>query len=534
MLAYQHQTHPKSVQSAGIIVEGSAPPNDEQVPAAQYVRMSTERQCYSTQNQMDAIALYARKRGMAIVRTFADEGKSGLRLDGREGLLKLVSAVQSGLANFKVILVYDVSRWGRFQDVDESGYWEYVCKRAGVMVHYCAEPFLNDGSFPSVIFKALKRTMAAEYSRELSEKVFAGHCRLIELGYRQGGPVGFGLRRMLVDHEGRTKGILDKGQTKYLQTDRVVLVPGPEEEQRIVQEIFHSFIEGSKTQSKIADDLNARGIASGTKRRWTFGLVHEILVNPKYIGANVYNRRSTKLKQRTIVNPEPLWLRKDGAFPSIVSSDLFLRAAKLIESLTHRPTDDEMLDQLRSLLKSKGKLSRKLIDRAPDMLKSRVYSYRFGSLRGAYERLGYIGSRDSSYQEVKNLKARRAECLNQVLSQLEANGASTIIDPKTGTLRINGNLTLRLILARCYKNQSGSLRWHVRQESASGCDLTLAARMNENNTGILDYYLFPKREQLRGRLILATKNSVVLDVYRFENLDQLYRIFRRKKVGGST
>ncbi|MEO6246527.1 MAG: hypothetical protein ABIQ12_13930 [Opitutaceae bacterium] len=27
---------------------------------------------------------------------------------------------------------YDVSRWGRFQDADESGYYEYICKRAGI------------------------------------------------------------------------------------------------------------------------------------------------------------------------------------------------------------------------------------------------------------------------------------------------------------------------------------------------------------------------------------------------------------------
>lgn len=522
-------------QARIIMPDGVATPNSRPLRAAQYVRMSTERQCYSTQNQLDAIAQYAQNHGMVIAHTFADEGKSGLSLDGRAGLLDLFSIVQSGLADFSAILVYDVSRWGRFQDIDESGHWEYVCKHAGVVVHYCAEPFLNDGSFPSVIFKALKRTMAAEYSRELSAKVFAGQCRLIKLGYRQGGPVGFGLRRMLVDHEGRTKGILDKGQTKCLQSDRVVLVPGPEEEQRIVQEIFHSFVEGSKNQSKIAGDLNARGIPRGTKHPWTFGVVHEILVNPKYIGANVYNRQSMKLNRQKIINPEPLWVRREGAFPSIVSSDLFLRAARIMESLTHKPTEDEMLNQLRLLLESKGKLSRKLIDRAPGMLKSRAYSYRFGGMRGAYERLGYIAPRDPSYRELtRNLKARSAECLNQVLSQLEANGASTVIDPKTGTLRINGILSLRLILAKCHKNRSGSPRWHIRQEATSSYDLTIAARMNEDNTCIMDYYLFPKREHLRTRLVLAAENSIVLDVYRFENLDQVYRICRQRQIGDST
>src|SRR6202040_1444136 len=100
-------------------------------------------------------------------------------------------------------------------------------KRADVRVHYCAEQFENDGSLPSSLLKTMKRTMAGEYSRELSVKVFAGQCRLIELGFRQGGPAGYGLRRQLIDQSGAQKGELARGEHKSIQTDRVVLVPGP-------------------------------------------------------------------------------------------------------------------------------------------------------------------------------------------------------------------------------------------------------------------------------------------------------------------
>ena len=116
-------------------VSGSAQ-NDEtdvrSVRAAEYVRMSTEHQKYSTENQAEIIRQYAAQRGIEVVRTYADEGKSGLRLDGRDALKQLIDDVQSGKADFATILVYDVSRWGRFQDADESAYYEYICKRAGV------------------------------------------------------------------------------------------------------------------------------------------------------------------------------------------------------------------------------------------------------------------------------------------------------------------------------------------------------------------------------------------------------------------
>ncbi|PZP19783.1 MAG: recombinase family protein, partial [Sphingomonas hengshuiensis] len=137
-----------------------------EVRAAQYVRMSTEHQRYSTENQADPIRDYAARYNCTIVRTYADEGKSGLNFGGRAGLQKLIADVTGGHADFEIVLVYDISRWGRFQDADESAYYEYLCRRAGVRVEYCAEPFDNDGSLGSDIQKMLKRKMAGEYSRE--------------------------------------------------------------------------------------------------------------------------------------------------------------------------------------------------------------------------------------------------------------------------------------------------------------------------------------------------------------------------------
>ena len=94
--------------------------------AAEYVRMSTEHQQYSTHNQADKIREYAARRGIEIVCTYADEGKSGLSLGGRAALQRLIADVETGQANFNLILVYDVSRWGRFQDADESAYYVAV------------------------------------------------------------------------------------------------------------------------------------------------------------------------------------------------------------------------------------------------------------------------------------------------------------------------------------------------------------------------------------------------------------------------
>jgi DNA invertase Pin-like site-specific DNA recombinase len=96
------------------------------IPAAQYLRMSTEHQQYSLANQADAIAAYAQTEGFRIIKTYEDAGKSGVALAHRRGLKQLLEDVLKG-AEYRAILVYDVSRWGRFQDSDEAAHYEFVC-----------------------------------------------------------------------------------------------------------------------------------------------------------------------------------------------------------------------------------------------------------------------------------------------------------------------------------------------------------------------------------------------------------------------
>ena len=137
--------------------------NKDKIPAAMYIRMSTEHQKYSPENQAAAIREYAERNNYEIIKTYTDGGKSGLNIAGRAALRQMLKDVQSHQAEYKAILVLDVTRWGRFQDADESAYYEYICKRAGTPVKYCNEQFDNDGSPVATIVKGVKRTMAAEY-----------------------------------------------------------------------------------------------------------------------------------------------------------------------------------------------------------------------------------------------------------------------------------------------------------------------------------------------------------------------------------
>jgi len=506
-------------------------PKTEATRAAEYVRMSTEHQQYSTENQGDVIRNFAERRGMTIVRTYIDSGKSGLTIDGRNALKQLIHDVENGNADFNVILVYDVSRWGRFQDADESAYYEYICRRAKIEVHYCAEQFENDGSPISTIVKGVKRAMAGEYSRELSAKVFIGQCRLIELGFRQGGSPGFGLRRMLRDVSGQEKGVLDRGELKSIQTDRIILVPGPNEEVEIVRWIYRVFVEERIVESKLAKMLNERGITTDLGRAWTHGTVHQVLTSEKYVGNNVYNRMSFKLKQKRVVNPPEMWIRRNGVFESIIPLDLFTKAQDIIRERNRKYTNDELLDQLRRLLEREGQLSGLLIDEAEGMASSSVYRTRFKSLIQAYKLIEYTPERDYQYvQTNRQLRLMYPQVVADVIERIHQLGGFVKREPTTDLLILNDEFTASLVIARCWTRESGAFRWLVRVDSGLNPDITVAVRMDAQNYEPLDYYLLPKLDLIFQKLLLAEVNHIGLETYRFDTLDFFFGMAQRAPI----
>lgn len=499
--------------------------------AAEYVRMSTEHQKYSTENQSDAIQRYAELHDMEVVKTYSDAGKSGLKIEGSKGLRQLIDDVENGGAEFDVILVYDISRWGRFQDADESAYYEYICRRKGISVHYCAEQFDNDGSPVSTIVKGVKRAMAGEYSRELSAKVFAGQCRLIELGFRQGGMAGYGLRRMRIDQNGVPQGILKFGEHKSLQTDRVILVPGPEEEVETVRWIYRHFIDGGKIESEIATSLNEQGSKSDLGRPWTRGTVHQVLTNEKYIGNNVYNRRSFKLKKMRVENSSDMWIRADGAFEAVVDPQMFYTAQGMIRERNRRFSEEEMLERLKSLFEQHGYLSGLVIDEVDSMPSSGSYQRRFGSLIRAYELVGFKPDRDYRYIEInRNLRQMHGDIVSDTIASIEDLGGMVSRSPVTDLLTVNGEITASIVIARCHQTPAGSLRWKIRLDTGLAPDITVALRMDSTNEAPLDYYLLPLFEMTTDRLRLREENGLILDAFRFNSLEYFFGMAERVKI----
>jgi DNA invertase Pin-like site-specific DNA recombinase len=449
--------------------------------------MSTDMQQYSLDNQAAAIALYAARKGLAIVRSYEDAGKSGLQLKRREGLKALLADVKSGHADYKVILVYDVSRWGRFQDADESAYYEFLCKDAGVNVEYCAEQFQNDGSLTATVLKSMKRAMAGEYSRELSVKVHQGQSRLAAMGFRRGSAPGYGLRRCLVDADGRRKGILGPGQWKSISTDRVILVPGPKAEIETILRIYAMFLDEGLPLNAIADRLNLEGSRNASGRRWLATAVRDVLANEKYIGNNIFNRTSTRLKAGWKLNPESEWVRAKGAFDPIVPLDRFERARQVL-SLNRSHTPNELLDHLTAVWCQQGTLSVKALNACRFAPGPHVYQRCFGGLMQAYTLLGFVKPRVKSW--ARNQKYRTA-MNEEVIEGVRSRGGTARPLPGGYMLRINDEISLSTSVVRLVTTDHGDKRWLFGYKTQKRPDILILARVAEDREVLRDYFFIP-------------------------------------------
>jgi DNA invertase Pin-like site-specific DNA recombinase len=462
------------------------------IPAAQYLRMSTEHQQYSLENQSLAIQKYAESHSFQVVRTYSDKARSGLVLRHRTGLQQLLQDVVSGAASYRAILVYDVSRWGRFQDTDESAHYEFLCKSAGVPVHYCAEPFANDGTLPSLIMKALKRTMAGEYSRDLGVRVFAGMKRLALLGFKAGGIAGYGLRRMLVSASGVPKQELALGERKSIATDRVILVPGPLNEVQTVKEIYRMYISDKRSLCAIARRLNRNGVPRPGHSRWDFSGVRTILTHPKYVGCAVFGQVSKKLNTRAVKVPKSEWILVPGAFEPVVDPATFVKAQKVLGQHRCQRTDEEMLDDLRRLLASEGRLSYTVIKHSPDVMAPGTYIARFGSLRNAYRLMGY-GHPD--WLRGPDTRLRTMALRKELISQIVAMFPNDVSIVRPGVhwrsrLLLFNRITVSVLIVRSALVYRTTRRWIVEPVRPERKFITLLARLDESNHAIVDFHVF--------------------------------------------
>jgi DNA invertase Pin-like site-specific DNA recombinase len=458
--------------------------NKQKRNAAEYLRMSSDLQDFSVSGQRETIRAFARAHGITVVASYEDLGRSGLTIEHRPEMRRLLRDVMSKDCPFSVVLVHDVTRWGRFQDVDASAYHEYHCRLHGVDILYVREPFTNEESSTKSMVKGLKRYMAAEYSRELAAKTKRGQTRVVQRGFQMGSLPCLGFRRVAVSKTGRSR-VLGAGDRKGIQTERIRWIPGPAREVEAVRAIFESYANSDISLRDLARRLSHEGLLAADGRPITEKRLGNLLECEAYIGHFVWGRFDNSMRRPPTRRPpnNSDFVRAERVLDAMVSLETWKQVQAKRKSRS-RPgyTKHDLLESLSAALKRNPAIGS--IDlRGYGCPSEKAYVSAFGSFQ---EGLRLAGQDCSTARTLRMEQHARTLALsrrltNDICSLLTSRGVSCTRVQREHVLMLDRRLHLR-VQAICRRPHKSEPRWWFSRRDWGSCDFLLLARIEQDGT----------------------------------------------------
>lgn len=223
-----------------------------------------------------------------------------------------------------------------------------------------------------------------------------------------------------------------------------------------------------------------------------------------------------------------MWVRADNVFEAVVDPRYFYIAQGRIQERSYRISNEEMLERLKSLHERQGWLSGLIIDETENMPSSSAYQNRFGSLIRAYQMIGYTPDRDYRYIEInRHLRNLYPGIVEDTIHRIKGMGGQVRREIANDMLIINEELKISVVICRCFKTAGGGHRWRIHLDSGLFPDITIAIRMDHDNSQPLDYYLLPGLDIENPHISLADQNSFALEAYRFDDLEPFFLLTER-------
>lgn len=487
----------------------ASPPSPQYQAVAYYRHSAQDRQENSVTIQQEQVRRWASENSVTIIHEFIDRGRSGLTAEGREAFNEMMEDWVKQRDDFQLVLCLDVSRWGRFQDIDLSATYSAECKRHGKQVVYTTLGKPKDDDQLHQVHVHFERYRAAQYSKELSDKVFRGCIKIAQQGYWAGGKPPYGLQRELLDEARNPLQLLMPGQRKGIQNQRVKLALGDDGEVANIRRIFSEFVDGHRNTRQIAEALNSDGVVSPGGRRWDANKVRRILSNELYIGTLVYNRTSQKLKTPSRHNPQEKWVKVEEAFAALVPRTTFENARAQLIALSAHYTHDYMIDQLRRLYDENGGVWASLIDADRAMPSAATYAKRFTSLDAAYQQV-FDTSLEQVRTEVEGL-------LRGLVNQVESYDDFLIVNRKFTVL-----IQPSVPVPHGYNQY-----WYFRPDQRCNVDITLGVPLSSHEgPQILGYLALPRLLVKNHSIRLFGSSDSYLDMYGHAGLEIIFQLAR--------
>ncbi|MFN6162876.1 MAG: recombinase family protein [Planctomycetota bacterium] len=293
------------------------------IAAVGYVRMSTDKQETSPEQQKQEIQAYAAKHGYSVLRWYADLGISGDKTEKRVQFQQMIADAEAG--RFKAILCWDQDRFGRFDSL-ESGYWIHPLRKRGVQLITCTDGPVDWNTFAGRMLYGMKQEGKHQYLVDLSNNVTRRMWQLAQQGRWVCGAVPVGYR---LDEDGKIQ-------------------LGPAEDVQMVRMLFDQYAAGSTTR-QLARMLSEKGYRSSKGKPWSVAGITGLLKKPMYAGHYTYGRHQfSKYQPRTKqgkYRAKDEWVTIPNNHPAIVPQELFDTVQRLLKERKRHTSPNGMATQ---------------------------------------------------------------------------------------------------------------------------------------------------------------------------------------------
>jgi len=288
--------------------------------AIAYLRKSTDLQETSLEQQKEKVLEFAREHSVRVIEIFAEEA-CGENVEGRPEFRKMIECCKSN-EDFQYVFVYDISRWGRFENPKEAVYWEVEVERAGRKVVFISEGFKEDNIGTS-ISNFVKSAEASEYLKNIRRQTVRGMMYHANKGFWMGGRPPYGYDRAIIE-DGKVIEVLSEGKQKNIKDQKIKLIIN-KEQAKAVKTIFIMFAKQGMSAHSIVTYLNNQSqFVPARGRLWSKSSIWRILHNEVYIGTLVYNRENGhKRHGKYKYNPQEEWVMVKNSHEAIIPIELW-------------------------------------------------------------------------------------------------------------------------------------------------------------------------------------------------------------------
>jgi len=287
--------------------------------AIAYLRKSTDLQETSLEQQREKVLQFAKEHSIRVVEFFAEEA-CGENVEGRPQFRKMIECCKSK-EDFQYILVYDISRWGRFENPKEAVYWEVEVEKTGRKVIFISEGFKEE-SIGTSITNFIKSAEASEYLKNIRRQTTRGMIHYAKNGFWMGGRPPYGYNRAIVEN-GKVLEVLPEGKQKNIKGQKIKLVVN-KEQAKVVRTIFVMFTKQGMSANSIVGYLNQNNCPPPRGHMWSKSSIWRMLHNDAYVGTLVYNRENIhKRHGKHKYNPKGDWIVFENAHEPIIPKELW-------------------------------------------------------------------------------------------------------------------------------------------------------------------------------------------------------------------